>query len=371
MLTLSQDKPMAVLGAGNGGCALAADLASRGVAVNLFELPDFASGFQDILQGQSVSMQGACGTHTVRLNLATTDLQQAIAGVDFVHLVVPSTAQALFFHALAPVVQATQTVVIWAGRFGALELAHVLRQHRPDAPMPLIAETDTLPYGVRKINPASVRILYTATRLLVGTLPAHCGQTVATALRKLFPAMQAVDTVLAAALANPALVVYGIGALLNAARIEHMQGKFFLFAEGITPAVAAVMRDAYGEMTQVARAYGCEIAQFAQTDFDGPLSLEGACFHAPEGSGGFAAMDGPRDVRGRYMMENIGDALAPIAELGRLAGVTTPLLDALVTLGSSICATDFRLEGRNLARLGLAHASAANIQHLIQGKGDC
>ncbi len=368
MSTPSTDQPIAILGAGNGGCAMAADLATRGYRINLYEHPDFSSSFEEIIRSHGISMSGACGQKEALLNLATTDLRRAIEGVDLINLVVPSTAQELFIKALVDVVRPSQTVVVWAGRFGALEFARIWKSRHGDKPMPRVAETDTLPYGVRKPSPASVRILYTSTRLLVGSMPAREGEAVAAELRKLYPEMQAVGNVLAAALANPALVVYGIGALLNVARIERMQGKFYLFDEGITPAVASVMHQAYGEMSGVAEAYRCPIPQFPREAFDGPLSLEGACFKAPEAGGGFAAMDGPRDVKGRYMMENIGDALSPIAELGHLAGVATPLLNALVTLGSTICGVDFRTQGRNLARLGLGASSAPQIIELIEGR---
>lgn len=361
----TQAKAVAVLGGGNGGFAMAADLTARGHAVNLYEHPDFEEGFRAILDNPVIRMSGALGEKDVRLHFATTDLRAAIAAVDLIHVVVPSTAQELFLSALAKEARPSQTVVIWAGRFGALELLRLIRKEPVGAPLPMIVEVDTLPYGARKPSAHSVRILYTATRLLAGAVPASRSGEAAAMLRGFYPQVRAVSNVLAAALSNPALVVYGIGALLNAARIQRMKGEFYLFSEGITPAVAAVMREAYREMMEVARAYRCEIPAFAPEAFDGPLSLEGACFESPEGAAGFAAMDGPRDVRGRYMMENIGDALAPIAELGGRAGVRTPLLDALVTLGSTVCGVDFRTQGRNLARLGLGNATAAEIARLI------
>jgi opine dehydrogenase len=362
---ISTNKPVAVLGGGNGGYAMAADLGSRGVAVNLYEHADFAQGLRTLLERRVIHMTGALGEKDVAVHKVTTNLEEAISGVDLINVIVPSTAQELFLSALARVVRPTQTVVIWAGRFGALEFLRLMRKHAPDAKLPLIVEVDTLPYGVRKPAPDTVRILYTSTRLVAGAIPAVRSAEAAEMLRAFFPETQPVANVLAAAFCNPALVVYGIGALLNAARIEHMKGEFFLFSEGITPAVAAVMRGAYGEMMQVATAYDCEIPTFPAEAFEGPLSLEGACFTSPQGAAGFAAMDGPRDVRGRYMMENIGDALAPIAELGAKAGVATPLLDALVTLGSAVCGVDFRTKGRNLARLGLGDAGVREIVETI------
>lgn len=365
MSSMSKEQPVAVLGGGNGGCAMAADLADRGHAVHLYEHPDFNQGIQSILEGGVIRTSGALREKSVPIHLVTTDLEAAIAGVDLINVVVPSTAQGLFLSALARVVRPSQTVVVWAGRFGALEFLRLMRKHSPNGKLPLIVEVDTLPYGARKPAPDSVRILYTSTRLVAGAIPAARSEEAAALLRRFFPETRAVGNVLAAAFCNPALVVYGIGALLNAARIEHMKGEFFLFSEGITPAVASVMRGAYEEMMRVAQAYDCEIPTFPPEAFDGPLSLEGACFESPQGAAGFAAMDGPRDVRGRYMMENIGDALAPIAELGAKAGVQTPLLDSIVTLGSTVCGVDFRTKGRNLARLGLGESGVRDIIQLI------
>lgn len=356
--------PIAVLGGGNGGYAMAGDLAARGHRVNFYEHPDFAAGFADVLQHRTITLQEASGERRAEVSLATTDLAEAIAGAKLVNLVVPSTAQHLFFAQLADLLQPDQTLVVWAGRFGALEFLQLLRARRRSR-LPVIAETDTLPYGVRKVGTSTARILYTSKRLLVGAIPSDHGSAIAAQLRELYPEMLPVENVLAAAFSNPALVVYGIGGLLNAARIERMKGEFYLFAEGITPAIADVMHRAFTEITAVADAFGFAIPQYAREAFDGPLSLEGACFQSADGAEGFAKMDGPRDVRGRYMMENIGDALAPITEFGDLVQVDTPLLDALVTLGSTVCRADFPTEGRNFRRLGLAGLSADQVRHLI------
>jgi opine dehydrogenase len=361
--------PVAVLGAGNGGYAMAGDLAARGFKVNFYEHPNFAAGFAGVLGDRTITLQGALGDRQAQVNLATTDLAEALAGVELVNLVVPSTAQALFFAELVGVLKPDQTIVVWAGRFGALELLRLFRA-KGVTQLPTIAETDTLPYGVRKAGPSAARILYTSTRLLAGAIPASRSAAVAEQLKVLYPEMLPVENALAVAFSNPALVVYGIGALLNAARIEHMRGEFYLFAEGITPAVAEVMYRAFMEITLVAKALGFPIPQYPRAAFDGPLSLEGACFQSPDGPDGFGKMDGPRDVRGRYMMENIGDALAPITEFGDLAGVDTPVLDSVVTLGSTVCGVDFRADGRNLQRLGLAGLSPDRLrQAVFQGEG--
>jgi opine dehydrogenase len=356
---------VAIIGAGNGGYSLAGDLGSRGYSVNLYEHPNFADGFSEVRDKKEVSISGALGSHKVKLQVATTDIAEAVNGVKIVNLVVPSTAQSLFFDELVNVLTEDQTLVVWAGRFGSLEMVRKLKE-KNIAPKFTIAEVDTLPYGARKAGPSSANIFYTSRRLYVSTIQVNKNEEICLTLNSMFSNVKPLKNVLAVAFSNPALVVYGVGALLNAARIQHTNGKFYLFAEGITESVAEVMYRAYMEMTAVAHSYGAFMPEYQRKDFDGPLSLEDVVFESPDGNEGFAKMDGPSDIRGRYMMENIGDAIAPIAEFGDIAGVDTPLLDAITTLGSVICGTDFRTEGRNLTRLGLSGLTMQQILSIVE-----
>jgi opine dehydrogenase len=63
---------------------------------------------------------------------------------------------------------------------------------------------------------------------------------------------------------------------------------------------------------------------------------------------------GPRSLDHRYLHEDVGWGLVPWSELGRALGVPTPVMDALITLGSALNDRDYRAEGLTLERLGLA-----------------
>ena len=58
---------------------MAADLMSRGFAVNLFEMPEFADNLRTIFETQTIRATGVVHG-TFRLNLVTTDLASAIDG---------------------------------------------------------------------------------------------------------------------------------------------------------------------------------------------------------------------------------------------------------------------------------------------------
>jgi len=357
--------PVAVLGAGNGGYAMAADMTRAGYDVIFYEHPRFGEAFAPTLTTRRVALEGALGSYHGKVSRATTDVETVLASAQLVNLVVPSTAQEDFFAEMLPHLGAGHTVVVWAGRFGAPRLAAMLQEQGRRLDF-TIAEVNTLPYGVRRPNPHTANILYTAKRMYAAAVPKEETTRVVGELHLMYPQINELDNVLAVALSNPALTVFGIGALLNVARIQYTEGDFYLFKEGITPGVARVIEEAYREMEQVGAAYACSLPQYTREDFAGPLSLEGANFSSPGGPRDFARMDGPSTVRGRYMMENIGDGLVPAAQLGTLAGVPTPVLDALITLGSVVCEEDFRRAGRNLRRLGVEGLTVEGVLRLVE-----
>ncbi|MEW6081013.1 MAG: NAD/NADP octopine/nopaline dehydrogenase family protein [Bacillota bacterium] len=354
---------IAVLGAGNGGYAMAGDLASRGLPVAFYEHPSFAEGFAETLSTGGVVLEGALGTRSSRVHLATTDIGEVMETSSLLNLVVPSTAQETFFRAMMAHLRDGHTVVVWAGRFGSLRLLHLLKESGIQRDITVV-EANTLPYGVRRSGPNVARVLYTSLRLYLAPVPRSNTGKVIEEIGALYEGAQASDSLLAAAFSNPALVVFGIGALLNVARIQHTKGKFYLFGEGITEGVADVMEAAYREMEEVGRALGFSIPGYTREEFRGPASIEGVNFTSPGGVEDFAKMDGPSTVRGRYMMENIGDGIVPIAQLARRVDVACPVLDAVITLGSIVCQDDFLNKGRNLNRLGMGEANPAEIRRV-------
>ena len=71
----------------------------------------------------------------------------------------------------------------------------------------------------------------------------------------------------------------------------------------------------------------------------------------------------------RYIHEDIGYGLVPMAALGRLAGVATPTMDALVQLASAALGIDYARDGLTLERLGLAGKSLEELAAFAQ-QGD-
>ncbi len=361
-----QLEPVAVLGGGHGAHAMAADLALLGCEVRLCEHPRFAAAFHSTLATGVIERQGLGRTGLARPALVTTDFEPALEGARLVNVVVPASGHELFFAALRPHLRDEQVVVVWAGDFGALRLAHLLGED--ETVRPAILETSTMPWGARLTAPARVEVFVTAKRILAAALPATETDDWLAALRSFWPALERAEHVLQVGFSNPNPLVHPPGCLLNAGRIEFAAGDFRLYREGMTPAVLGLICAVWREATQVAAALGFAIP-YDEEDFARPASIMGELFERPAGKyEAIANVLGPTSLQDRYLTEDLPFGLVPVSELGDRAGVETPLIDALIALGSVVCGHDFRRSGRTLRSLGLDTLSVEGLLRLVRGR---
>jgi opine dehydrogenase len=74
----------------------------------------------------------------------------------------------------------------------------------------------------------------------------------------------------------------------------------------------------------------------------------------------------PPSLDHRYVHEDVGYGLVPISALGRLAGVETPTIDALIRLAGLAVGIDYMRDGLTLERLGLAGKSPSELLRFVQ-----
>ncbi|MDP2871801.1 MAG: NAD/NADP octopine/nopaline dehydrogenase family protein [Bacillota bacterium] len=360
--------PIAVLGGGNGGHCMAADLTLAGQAVHWCELPELAGGkFAPVLEKGTVSLTGIGRTGTVRPALITTDMATALEGSKLINLAIPAFGHGRFYAEMIPHLQDGQVVVVWAGDFGAIELYTRLRRDRPGLKVDVV-EANTLPYGTRLTGPAEVELILSAPLVTAAAVPAARNAEVLPGISELWPCVRATQNALSAAFSNPNPIVHPPGSLLNVGRIQYSEGDFYMYGEGITEAVARVIRDVYDEMAGIAALYGSEVLQYEDRDFRTTVSIMGVAFQAPfDTVGEIARIIGPKTIYDRYITEDLPMGLVPAAQLARLAGKPAHLVEAIIYLGSSVCGMDFWKEGRTLEKLGLAGMTVEDIVNLVSG----
>src|SRR5215831_525531 len=228
---------VAVLGAGHGGCAAAADLGKRGYSVRLHARnPERLAP----LRAQGGIEARGIQQGLVPIDLLTTDVAEAIGGADLIMLVVPSVAHAHYARALAPLIDGGQAIFINPGHTGGgLHFLHELRNAGYRGPV-RSCETITLTYITRMERPGTVNIYSYTKRLGFAALPGKQTAALFALITPLYPEIQHASSVLETGLSNLNAIFHPEGMIMNAGWIQHTNGNFLFYREGFTDAVGRV-----------------------------------------------------------------------------------------------------------------------------------
>ena len=118
---------IAVIGAGNGGSAIAAYLASQGASVRLCDLfPQYIEGIRK-KGGIELSLNGRTGFY--KLEMVTDDACAAIQDAPLIMVVTPSFTHRMIAEKIAGALRDGQVIVLNPGRTcGALDFLNCLRE---------------------------------------------------------------------------------------------------------------------------------------------------------------------------------------------------------------------------------------------------
>jgi len=357
---------VSVLGAGNGGCATAADLMGRGFPCTLFDLPEFDAVLAPIREAGVLRLTGALGDRTVPAPEITTDVREAVEGADLLVIAVPAFAQDAFARACAPFMRPTQIVVLTPGSTGgALAFAQALRREGA-AEEVVIAETLSLPYACRKVEPNHVHIGGVKRNLPVAAFPAIQTPRVLSELETIFPgALVAAAHVLETSLNNPNAMAHPVPALLNAGWIETTGGDFRFYTDGVSPSVARAMDALDRDRLSLMASLGLEAVPAIEWDRRLYGLVGATTYELNRDSWVHREIRAPEGLRSRYLTEDVPFGLVPIASIARQLGVETPVIDLFIDLASMLLDEDLRAAGRTADSLGLGGLDASGMVEFV------
>jgi opine dehydrogenase len=372
---------IAVLGGGNGGHAVAANLSLAGFKVNFFELPQFADSFEKVLRTKEVRIEGVSTDGVAKLNLATTNIGQAIKDAEVIFVITPAFGHKAMADACAPFAQDGQTIILMPGSGGSLEFANIFKKKKIKKEI-TFAESSALPYGARFKGPGYISVLINAVILPTGVFPSKRTNDVLQKLKKFYPVILPAKDVLEAAINNPNPVVHPVATLLSATRIEHSKGEFYLYAEGLTPSVARAFESLNEERLSICKALGYKLYHWdnlefknynlGETEEECRYRILNTSMDASFGKDGIYAgikMKGPEHLRDRYVTEDIPYGMVLLSTLGDLIGIPTPTHDAVIQLASVINRTNYWKTGRGVKELGLSRMTKQSLKKfLFEGK---
>lgn len=355
---------IAVLGAGHGGLAMAGHLALMGHSVNLFNRGE--ERLWGVKSSGAIEVTGEIEGFGV-INLATTEIDEAIKDVELIMVVVPANGHRWIAEQIAPHLVDGQFIVLHPGRtFGALEFRQVIIAMKSSAEV-IIAEAQTFIYASRATGPSQVHIFRIKHSIPVASVRAHLIPKVINKLRQFYPQFVPGDNIFKTSLENIGSVFHPALCVLNSGWIEH-DIDFQFYHEGATPAVTQILECIDEERVMVAEALGIRAITARQWLYMAYSAAGQTLFEAMRKNIGYRGIMAPRSLKMRYIEEDIPFSLVPIASIGKMFNINTSNINAIIQLGSALNSTDYWSTGRTAESLGIEGMSLRDLRLLAIGE---
>jgi opine dehydrogenase len=353
---------VAVIGAGNGGQALAGYLSVKGVSVNLFNRSE--KRIKSLKKNGGIQLGGRF-TEGADLDCITTNIEEALDSVDLVMVVVPAQAHRYVAKICAPHLSDGQVMVLNPGRTGgALEVKNTLAECGAGEKV-CVAEAQTFLFVSRVVG-SEARITGIKNVVPVAALPSSDTEKVMHMLKKIHTSFTEAENVLETGLSNMGAVFHPSTMIFNIGRIES-EGDFSYYFEGITPQVAHFLEKLDRERRKVAHALGvrtCAAREWLKEVYN---SCGGSLYGRIQDNGKYKGVAAPTTVEHRYIFEDIPTGLVPIASLGNCLGVRTPVINSVIDIATQFYGIDFRKTGRTVESLGLQGMGVQEIVEYVNG----
>jgi opine dehydrogenase len=359
-------RTIAIIGAGNGGCAAAADLTKRGFAIRLYGRSRASTEPLSAIGG--IEYEGALGAGFAPLSLITNDAGAAIAGADLVLIMAPTHAHEDIARTIAPHI-APQQLVMAAPGHTLLLIPNAIR--KAGGRLGIYCDSSSLPFICRKSAPAKINITRAAQILYFAVFPGEKVATLAEDVRQVFPQIVPTPSLLHTVFPYTNAIHHPPALLLNVGRVESTGGEYYHYYEGITPSVGRLIDALDAERLAVAAALGVRIEPLPQFFFrmgytnaagrDGGTAY--GVFHNSEPNRWIKA---PATIDHRFLNEDVPYGLVPITELGRAAQVPTPCADAVIEIASVAAGRAYRREGLTRERMGISAMTVSQLTTMLR-----
>lgn len=342
-----------IVGAGNSGSGLAADLTLKGHEVTLVKSSSshlHDRSFNTLVQnGQRMFIREDGQEKMVVLRKVTRSFD-AISDADIVIVAVQSTYHDSLLERMKPYIRPGQIVLLNPGYFST---AFTLKHGYPEDVAIVEAQSSFLDCRVN--DEAVVSVGFRNVRNPVAIYPYARRAQVIPKLRALDQNLVFLDSIAEAALHNPNLIVHTVGGVMSIPRIETMREQYCMYHEVFTPAVWRIVEALDCEKMDVLERLGCERVPYVEAckyrnSLDDTRDAKDVFFW-------YAAMPtramGPADIESRYITEDIPQGLVMLESLAQAKSVPVPVCMSLIELAGAALGRDLRAGGRTVEALGM------------------
>ena len=340
---------VSVLGTGNVGIAIAADLSIKGHDVTLIKTSDRPSAAFDRLHanGNMVFLKENGRYTETKVSRLTDDLSHT-KDADVVFVTIQSTYHEELYNRIAQYVRGSQVIVCICSYMSSFYLSRMCQE------VPMIAET-TGPYLEGRVEledkPGEVvfRVGCRLTNSPLSMFHDNRKEECMDIISQLYDGFNPCYSVIESALLNPNMVLHTVGAIMSIPRIEYSDGQFCMYREAYThknKSTLNIMLKLDEEKKYVLKALGARPIDIMEAG--GFLKGWDSFFEYSESDDRAIS---PTSVRSRYITEDVSQGLVLLESIAWRSGVQCHLTTALIDIASAALGEDFRKSGRNIYKL--------------------
>jgi len=349
-----------ILGAGNGGKALAGHAAAMGHETTLFEGLKPGEEFLRLSEEKEMLLEGDLKVRG-SLHRVTTDMEEAVSQADVILVVVPAFAHEPVFGRLIPHLRDGHRIVLIPGNYGSFLLRRMMRENGVTASVS-ISETVSLPYACRATSYNTVMIHKAKKAVKLATYPTKLNSEIRDVLNTITDIFIPGDNVLEVSLDNFNCIMHPLPFLLNVGSIEKNPDTFRHYMDGVTPVISEKMAEMDQERLVIGRAYSVHLMSSLDQlmMYYGENRSRTILEYVNSGQSPYKGIIG-HSLYSRYITEDVPYLVVPAMLLGEKGGVKSSWFELCVHLASMLHTKDYVAAGHNLENLGIAELDKNGI----------
>ncbi len=359
---MNKQLKVAVLGAGNGGQAMAGWLSSCGCEVRITDLfPEYLAPLSRIKEIEIAGAIKAKGKVAV-----FKDQAKCVQGVDIIIMATAAPGHRKIIEKIAPALADGQVLLTTPGYFSSLTVPACLEKlgYRPKL---VYAETESLIYTCRAKEPGKVAIYYVKNEMGIGIKPGKEARRVLEMLKPFYPQLKDEGNIFQIAMDNVNFSLHPSILLLNSGWAENTRGNWIFYRDGVSPSVIRVVEALDAERLNLGKAAGLKLTPVYELlrkfyTVPGENNLLSLLQRNPA----YQDIKAPSILDYRYFNEDICYGLIPLSALAKKFGFATPVMDSIIQLASVLLGKNFYEMGLQLSDLGLTAIGRQNLIKMMK-----
>lgn len=342
---------ISVIGTGNVGMSMAADLSIRGHCVTLVKTSNALSEtiVRLIKNDNRVFVKQNSYYIETRINEVTFDLSK-VKDSDVIIITTQSIYHEEVIKRLSPFVTSDQVVICICSYMSSFYFRRYCKS------MPVIVES-TGPYleGRVELEDKKDEVVFRIGCILsnspVSLFNAKDEERIMGIVKSVYKGYNKCYSTIECALQNPNMVLHTVGSIMSIPRIEFSNGNFCMYREAYSrknDSTIKIMLALDEEKKTVIKTLGGRpIDIFEASGFIGDR-VESFYLYSESNDRALS----PTSVKSRYITEDVSQGLVLFESIAKHICVKTPIASSMIDIAGAALGIDFRKDGRTIDRLG-------------------